>query len=175
MSPSYIIALLLIPALAASLLLLFAGSVHRRVARWIALGGTLAALGVACMLAQRYYVKAAEVRAEAPALSASPIDPPVKVEYRWLAFGSSLQLKFLLGLDGISVSLILLTALLTVSCVLISWHSIRQREAEFYIALLFLETGLLGVFCAFDLVLFYVFFEFTLIPLFFMIAIWGGP
>ena len=68
-----------------------------------------------------------------------------------------------------------LTALLSVSCVLISWNSIREREAEFYVALLLLEAGLFGVFCAFDLMLFYVFFEFTLVPLFFLIAMWGGP
>jgi NADH-quinone oxidoreductase subunit M len=71
--------------------------------------------------------------------------------------------------------MIVLTALLTVVCVLSSWESIRERESEFYAALLILESGLIGVFAAFDAVLFYVFFEFTLIPLFFLIAIWGGP
>jgi NADH-quinone oxidoreductase subunit M len=79
-----------------------------------------------------------------------------------------------LGLDGISVSLIVLTALLTVSAVLISFESIKHRESEFYAALLALEAGLIGVFCAFDLILFYAFFELTLIPLFLIIAIWGG-
>jgi hypothetical protein len=58
--------------------------------------------------------------------------------------------------------------------VLISWEAIKDRSSEFYAALLILETGLIGVFCSFDLVLFYVFFEMTLIPLFFLIAIWGG-
>ena len=57
---------------------------------------------------------------------------------------------------------------------LISWEAIKDRASEFYAALLILETGLIGVFCSFDLVLFYIFFEMTLIPLFFMIAIWGG-
>ncbi|MEX0613471.1 MAG: NADH-quinone oxidoreductase subunit M, partial [Pirellulales bacterium] len=70
---------------------------------------------------------------------------------------------------------IVLTTILTVSCVLISWESIRERAAGFYACLLLLEAGLIGVFCAFDLVLFYVFFEFTLVPLFFMIGMWGGP
>jgi NADH-quinone oxidoreductase subunit M len=174
---SLILALLLIPALAASLLLLFAGPAHRGVARWIGLGGALLALIVACMVAQGYYAEAAQVRAATPAdaAAASPINPPVHFTHHWLDFGPTLKLEFQLGLDGISVALIVLTALLTTSCVLISWQSIRQREAEFYIALLFLEAGLFGVFCAFDLVLFYVFFEFTLIPLFFLIAIWGGP
>jgi NADH-quinone oxidoreductase subunit M len=80
-----------------------------------------------------------------------------------------------LGLDGISLTLIVLTTVLTVSCVLVSWESIRERSAGFYACLLLLEAGLIGVFCAFDLVLFYVFFEFTLVPLFFLIGIWGGP
>jgi len=62
-----------------------------------------------------------------------------------------------------------------VSSVLVSWESIRTQACEFYACLLLLETGLLGAFCAFDLLLFYVFFEVTLIPLFFLIGIWGGP
>jgi NADH-quinone oxidoreductase subunit M len=61
------------------------------------------------------------------------------------------------------------------SAVLVSWTSITNRVAEFFAWLLVLETGMLGVFCAFDLVLFYVFFEFTLLPLYFLIGIWGGP
>lgn len=73
------------------------------------------------------------------------------------------------------MSLIVLTTVLAVSCVLVSWESIADREAEFYTSLLALVTGLIGVFCAFDLMLFYVSFEFTLIPLFFMIGVWGGP
>jgi NADH-quinone oxidoreductase subunit M len=64
---------------------------------------------------------------------------------------------------------------LTVSCVLISWQSISERAPGFYACLLLLEAGLLGVFVSFDIVMFYVFFEFTLVPLFFMIGIWGGP
>ena len=87
----------------------------------------------------------------------------------------SVKLEFYLGLDGVSVSLILLTAILCVSCVLISWEAIQERATEFYVCVLVLEAGLIGVFCAFDLLLFYVFFEFTLIPLYFLVGIWGGP
>lgn len=87
----------------------------------------------------------------------------------------SVSLVFHLGLDGISLTMVLLTTLLTISAVLVSWTAITQRSAEFYASVLILETGLIGVFCAFDLLLFYVFFEFTLIPLFFMVGIWGGP
>jgi NADH-quinone oxidoreductase subunit M len=179
-----IIALLLIPALAASLLLLFAGAAHQGVARWVALGGTLVALVVAIVLAQSYYEAAAQVRSAAPADEApAAVSPPVEFSRTWLSYEReaadgaerTFHLEFRLGLDGISVALILLTAVLSTSCVLVSWRSIRGREAEFFVALLFLEAGLFGVFCAFDLVLFYVFFEFTLVPLFFLIAIWGGP
>src|SRR6185312_10792524 len=57
----------------------------------------------------------------------------------------------------------------------ISWEAISDRAAGFYACLLLLEAGLVGVFTAFDVIQFYVFFEFTLVPLFFMIGIWGGP
>ena len=83
-------------------------------------------------------------------------------------------LEFYLGADGISVLMLALTAILTVSAVLISWESIQDRATEFYLCLLLLEAGMLGAFVAFDLILFYVFFEFTLIPLFFLVGIWGG-
>ena len=86
-----------------------------------------------------------------------------------------LQFDFLLGLDGISLSLIVLTTLLTVSCVLISWESISDRAAGFYAACCCSKRGWSACFHAFDLILFYVFFEFTLVPLFFLIGIWGGP
>jgi NADH-quinone oxidoreductase subunit M len=114
----------------------------------------------------------------------SPVEPRFSVAYQWFTYGDDsattpgaapLRFELLLGLDGISLALIVLTTVLTVSCVLISWESIRERAAGFYASLLLLEAGLMGVFCAFDLVLFYVFFEFTLVPLFFMIGIWGGP
>lgn len=84
------------------------------------------------------------------------------------------RLEFYLGADGISVMMLMLTAILTVSAVLISWEAIQERATEFYICLLVLEAGMLGAFLAFDLLLFYVFFEFTLIPLFFLVGIWGG-
>lgn len=85
-----------------------------------------------------------------------------------------IRLEFYLGADGISVLMLMLTAILTVSAVLISWEAIQERATEFYICLLVLEAGMLGAFLAFDLLLFYVFFEFTLIPLFFLVGIWGG-
>ncbi len=92
----------------------------------------------------------------------------------WRTVTTPIRLEFYLGADGISVLMLALTAILTVSAVLISWESIQDRATEFYICLLVLEAGMLGAFVAFDLILFYVFFEFTLIPLFFLVGIWGG-
>jgi NADH-quinone oxidoreductase subunit M len=87
----------------------------------------------------------------------------------------SVNLTFQLGLDGVSLSLILLTTFLMIPSILISWTSIKERVAEFHALLLALATGMIGVFCSFDLILFYVFFEFTLLPMFLIIGIWGGP
>ena len=87
---------------------------------------------------------------------------------------ASIDIRFNIALDGLSIWLFGLTALLMIFAVLISWEAIRQRAATYYSLLLVLETGMLGVFVARDIILFYVFFEFTLIPLFFLIGIWGG-
>jgi NADH-quinone oxidoreductase subunit M len=84
-------------------------------------------------------------------------------------------IKFFVGLDGLNVWLVALTALLMVPSVLVSWKAITERVNEYYAWMLLLEVGLIGVFAAFDIVLFYVFFELTLVPLFFLIGIWGGP
>jgi NADH-quinone oxidoreductase subunit M len=83
-------------------------------------------------------------------------------------------IRFALGLDGISLWLFALTALLMLPALGASWESISDRPAMHYAFLLALETGLLGLFASLDVVLFYIFFEFTLIPLFFVIGIWGG-
>ena len=85
-----------------------------------------------------------------------------------------INIQFSLGLDGLSVWMFGLSALLSVTAVLVSWEAIKDAPAGFYGLLLMLETGMLGVFSARDILLFYVFFEFTLIPLFFLIGIWGS-
>lgn len=87
----------------------------------------------------------------------------------------SLGIRFALGLDGISLWLFLLTSILTVTAILMSWASIEDRAAGFYALMLGLQGGMLGIFASLDVFLFYAFFEFTLIPLFFLIGIWGGP
>jgi NADH-quinone oxidoreductase subunit M len=88
---------------------------------------------------------------------------------------SPAMISFYLGVDGLNLWLIALTNFLMLPSVLISWTTIRERANEYYAWLLILQTGMLGVFLAFDVVLFYVFFELTLVPLFFVIGIWGGP
>jgi NADH-quinone oxidoreductase subunit M len=103
--------------------------------------------------------------------------PEFVTSWDLLRFGSSpgAAIQFYVGLDGLNVWLVLLTALLMVSGVLVSWASIQERVNEFYAWLLVLETAMLGVFLSFDIILFYIFFELTLVPLFFLIGIWGGP
>jgi NADH-quinone oxidoreductase subunit M len=88
--------------------------------------------------------------------------------------GRAPDIRFTLAVDGLSLWLIALTAVLMVPSVLVSWEAIRDRAAAYYALLLVLESGLIGVFAAQDIILFYVFFEFTLIPLFFLVGIWGG-
>jgi NADH-quinone oxidoreductase subunit M len=80
-----------------------------------------------------------------------------------------------MGVDGISVLFVLLSTALTPLCVLASWHSIGTRVREYMIAFLILETMMIGMFAALDFIVFYVFFEAVLIPMFLIIGIWGGP
>ncbi len=85
------------------------------------------------------------------------------------------DIRFALGLDGLSLWLFILTSLLVMTAFGASWLSITERVPLYYAFILALETGLLGLFASLDVVLFYIFFEFTLIPLFFLIGLWGGP
>jgi NADH-quinone oxidoreductase subunit M len=87
----------------------------------------------------------------------------------------SLGAKYSLGVDGIAALLILLTTLLSFISVYSSFSAITKREKEYYAFLLLLETGMVGVFCALDFFLFYVFWEVMLVPMYFLIGIWGGP
>jgi NADH-quinone oxidoreductase subunit M len=173
-----ILTTLLLP-LAAAIWLLIGRRVYSfKGARLVALSASLTTLAFSLLLASKFVQLPLETGPRAP------VEPRYSIAYHWLEYGEAsenvadrprLQFDFQLGIDGISLTLILLTTILTVSCVLISWESIRDRAAGFYACLLLLEAGLIGVFSAFDLVLFYVFFEFTLVPLFFLIGIWGGP
>ena len=92
-------------------------------------------------------------------------------EYNWI----SGFIKFKFGVDGISILFILLTAFIIPICIFSCINSIKTRLKEFLISLLVLETFIIGVFCSLDLVIFYLFFEAGLIPMFLIIGIWGGP
>jgi len=84
-------------------------------------------------------------------------------------------ISYKVGIDGISLLLVLLTTFLTVLCILCSWSAITSRVKEFMISFLFLETGMIGALVALDLILFYVFWEVMLIPMYFLIGVWGDP
>jgi len=85
------------------------------------------------------------------------------------------NIHYAVGVDGISLLLVLLTTLVMPLCVLASWRYIQNRIKEFMICLLIMETAMVGVFCALDLILFFVFWEAMLIPMALLIGIWGGP
>ena len=93
-----------------------------------------------------------------------------EIDRQWV---SSPNIHYHMGVDGISMWLVVLTTFLTPLCVLISWNSIHERVKEFFIILLILETALIGVFVALDLFLFYFFWEATLIPMALLIGVWG--
>ncbi len=109
--------------------------------------------------------------------------------FLWYSFNNSLNgfqfveeknwisgfIKFKLGIDGISILFIVLTAFITPICIISCINSVKTRLNEFLIAILILETFILGVFCSLDLIIFYLFFEAGLIPMFLIIGIWGGP
>ncbi len=88
----------------------------------------------------------------------------------WLDSGISYKM----GVDGISMLFVILTTFLMPLCILASWQSVEKRVKEYMISFLVLETMMIGVFCALDIVLFYVFFEGVLIPMFIIIGVWGG-
>ena len=83
-------------------------------------------------------------------------------------------IRYKMGVDGISMLFVILTTFLMPICILASWKSVEDRVREYMIAFLVLETLMIGVFCALDLVLFYIFFEAGLIPMFIIIGVWGG-
>jgi NADH-quinone oxidoreductase subunit M len=93
-------------------------------------------------------------------------------DYWWV---QSYGISYKLGIDGISLLLVMLTTFLTILCILCSWKAITFRVKEFMISFLFLETGMIGALVALDLILFYVFWEVMLIPMYLLIGIWGDP
>jgi NADH-quinone oxidoreductase subunit M len=123
--------------------------------KWIALVATLATLALSVLLVVQF----------------NPNDNGFQFleEAPWFA-----GLNYRMGVDGISVLFVLLTAFLMPICIVASWKSIEKRVLEYMIAFLILETLVIGVFCALDIILFFIFFEFGLMPMFLIIGIWGG-
>ena len=128
----------------------------KRNARWVALYTTLFTFGASLYIWVHF----------------DPANPGFQFveEMDWL--GGSIRYK--MGVDGISMLFVILTSFLMPLCILASWESIEDRVKEYMIAFLVLETLMIGVFCALDLVLFYLFFEGGLIPMFLIIGVWGG-
>ncbi len=133
------------------------GDAENRNARWIALWTTLVTFAISLILVWRFDAGTAEFQF---------------VEKRpWI----SGAINYHMGVDGISLPFVILTTALMPLCIIASWGAIQRRVKEYMIAFLVLETLMVGTFCALDLVLFYLFFEGGLIPMFLIIGVWGGP
>jgi NADH-quinone oxidoreductase subunit M len=136
---------------------------HQRQAavRGVALAFALAELTICCLLV----FSAGTITNAVPGFALLLME-----DYPWI---ERLGIRYTLGLDGISLLMVLLTAFITVIALLVSWRSIRERVALHYGAILIMETGIMGVFLSLDLVLFYLFWEVMLVPMFLLIGIWG--
>ena len=123
--------------------------------KWIAFVTTLATFALSVLAVAQY----------------DPANPGFQFveDHAWFA-----GVHYRMGVDGISILFVLLTTFLLPICVAASWNSIEKRVPEYMVAFLVLETLVIGVFCALDIVLFYLFFEFGLVPMFLIIGIWGG-
>ncbi len=130
--------------------------------RWTALATTTGTFALSIVLFLGYD----------PAVSTAGAPQLMDISAAW--FPDAIDVKYFVGVDGLSILLILLTTLLGPIVVLSSWTYIDAKEKGYYALLLLLQTGITGVFASFDLILFYVFFELTLIPMYFIIGVWGG-
>jgi NADH-quinone oxidoreductase subunit M len=175
--------LLFLPAVAAVVVALL-GPRRAEAIRWVSLAAALVSLGLATAVA----VEFARLRRVEPVPAAfqRTFHPELVTKFDLLQLPGVFEdagpnpkrpaaVRFYIGLDGLNVWLIVLTAVLFLPSVLVSWTAIQERVPEFYAWLLLLQTTLIGIFLAFDIVLFYAFFELSLVPLFFLIGIWGGP
>jgi len=129
----------------------------RRNSRWIALWTTLVTFGISLIVMWRF--------------DPAQTDFQFVEKASWLATG----ITYHMGVDGISLPLIILTTAIMPLCIIASWRSVTMRVREYMMAFLILETLMVGTFSALDLVLFYLFFEGGLIPMFLIIGVWGGP
>ncbi len=101
-------------------------------------------------------------------------DFQMEINVPWIQV-AGFSIVFQMGVDGISILMVLLTTLLTVLAIVFSWHSIKEGVNNYMLFFLLLETGMLGVFLSLDLFLFYLFWEFSLVPMYLLIGIYGGP
>jgi NADH-quinone oxidoreductase subunit M len=141
------------------LIILFLNEQQKKVIRWVALITSIVTFGASVWVLSLFNLTT----------------PGIQLELNrfWLQI-SDLPIGFHLGVDGLSMLMLLLTTLLTPLAILSSWASVQERVKGFMLFFLLLEMGMIGVFISLDLALFYVFWEFTLIPMYFLIGIWGG-
>src|SRR5438128_3502278 len=151
--------LVLLPLIGAATTLVYSFTPGAREShyRWIALGFSTLSFLVSLLLIQGAGGNIASFRFEE--------------NYSWI---TSIGARFHLGVDGISLWLVLLTTLLMPISILSSWTAITRRQPTYYVLMLLLESAMIGVFVSLDLLLFYLFFEASLVPMFFLIGIWGG-
>ncbi|MCQ3935519.1 MAG: Fe-S-binding domain-containing protein [Chloroflexi bacterium] len=146
--------------LAGVLVILFLNSEQKTAIRWVALVTSLVTFGVSLWVFSMFE-------------SLNP-DLQLEAKYPWIQV-AGWNIYYYLAVDGLSILLVLLTALLTPISILSTWSAVEERVKDFMLFFLLLEVGMTGVFLAQDLFLFYIFWEFTLVPMYFLIGIWGGP
>ncbi|MBN1537495.1 MAG: NADH-quinone oxidoreductase subunit M [Anaerolineales bacterium] len=146
--------------LAGVVVILFLKNEQKNAARYTALATSLITFGVSMAVLAQF----------------QRVDPNLQmvIDLPWIRVGSWV-IAYHLGVDGLSILLLLLTTFLTPISILSTWTAVEERVKDFMIFFLLLEMGMVGVFLAQDLFLFYVFWEFTLVPMYFLIGIWGGP
>ncbi len=142
------------------LVLLFLKPEQKNAARWIALVTSLITFAISIAVLVQF-------RPEDPALQ-------MVIDLPWIQV-AGLNIHFFMGVDGLSILLLLLTTFLIPISILSTWTAVEDRVRDFMLFFLLLEVGMVGVFLAQDLFLFYIFWEFTLVPMYFLIGIWGGP
>ncbi len=142
------------------LVILFMNSEMKTAIRWVALVTSLITFGISLWVLSIFTVSSPDLQLEA--------------KYPWIAV-AGWNIYYYLAVDGLSILLVLLTAFLTPISLLSTWTAVEDRVKDFMIFFLLLEVGMMGVFLAQDLFLFYIFWEFTLVPMYFLIGIWGGP
>jgi NADH-quinone oxidoreductase subunit M len=176
--------LIFLPA-AGAVLVAALGAKRADAVRAISVGVAVACAAFALLLAWSFLSLERATRQQAPKgdtkltftprfVPGSTEEKPDDTTWQLLPLGKG-AVQFFIGVDGLNIWLVVLTAVLILPCVLVSWTHIGERVNEFYAWLLALQTCMFGVFLSFDIILFYVFFELSLIPLFFLIGIWGGP